>query len=372
VTLTHECNLRCSYCYGKCCNDFGGDDGSFGDIDYDLPDEISYPVSDLLAFTEKVPVENLIFYGGEPLLRVDRMREIMDTVPAARFMVQTNGLLLDRLRSDDLQRLHTLLVSIDGDEAVTDGYRGSGVYRRVLEQVQGALSRGFGGEVVARMTVGTATDLGSAVRHLLFDTGQLFDSVHWQLDAQFWRNDYDPKAFSRWVRSSYRPSLLSLLEEWISRMETDGTVLRIYPFLGVGESLLMGKTSGLRCGAGWAHLNVQTDGMLAACPAMAGMKRFYRGRLDSKEIDDVSLTEVVLNAPCDRCDMLPLCGGRCLYANATKLWGASGFRMVCETVRILINGLESMLPRIRRLIDDDVISPSAFSYTRFNSCEIIP
>jgi len=51
VTLTHECNLKCSYCYGKCCDDFGSDEGEddddgFVDVDYDLPDNISYGVSE--------------------------------------------------------------------------------------------------------------------------------------------------------------------------------------------------------------------------------------------------------------------------------------------------------------------------------------
>ncbi len=372
VTLTHECNLKCSYCYGKCCDDFGSDDGEdddgFGEVDYDLPDNISYGVSDLCAFAEKVPVENLIFYGGEPLLRLSTIYEMMDEVPAKRFMVQTNGLLLHQLESSYLRRLHTLLVSIDGDEAVTDGYRGRGVYRRVLEQVRLARERGFTGEVVARMTVGRQTDIDTQVLHLLLETGGLFDSVHWQLDAQFWRSDYDPKGFSQWVKRSYRPRLLNLIEEWVKRMETKYQVLHIYPFLGITETLLTGISPGLRCGSGWAQFTVQTNGALAACPAMLGMKRYYFGSIRS----GVQPSNATLGSPCSRCQTLQLCGGRCLYANVTKLWSETGFRLVCSTVKTLIDGLEDVLPRIQSLLKNGDLSVSDFEYTKFNSCEIIP
>jgi len=84
----------------------------------------------------KAKVGNLIFYGGEPLLRLDRMLEMMDSVEADRFMVQTNGLLLDRIEPKYLRKLHTILVSIDGDEMLTDFYRGKGVYKRVIENVK--------------------------------------------------------------------------------------------------------------------------------------------------------------------------------------------------------------------------------------------
>jgi len=373
VTLTHECNLKCSYCYGKCCDDFGSDEGEddddgFVDVDYDLPDNISYGVSDLRAFAEREPVENFIFYGGEPLLRLNTIYEMMDEVPAKRFMVQTNGLLLHQLEPSYLQRLHTLLVSIDGDEVVTDGYRGRGVYRQVLEQVRLARERGFTGEVVARMTVGRQTNIDTQVLHLLLETDGLFDSVHWQLDAQFWRSDYDPKGFSHWVRRSYRPRLLNLIEEWVKHMERKRRVLHIYPFLGVTETLLTGVPPGLRCGSGWAQLTVQTNGALAACPAMLGMKRYYFGSIRS----GIQLGNSTLGSPCSSCQTLQLCGGRCLYANITKLWSETGFRLVCSTVKTLTNGLEAALPRVQSLLKYGDLSLSDFEYTKFNSCEIIP
>ena len=368
VILTSFCNLKCWYCYGKCCKDIGS---SFDfEVDYSIPDEISYSIDLLKSFCSKAKVGNLIFYGGEPLLRLDKMFEIMDNVEAERFMVQTNGLLLDRIEPRYLRRLHTILVSIDGDEMLTDFYRGKGVYRRVIENVKIIRERGFKGEVIARMTVSQQTDIEASVKHLILECGSLFDSVHWQLDAQFWRSDYNPEAFSRWVEESYGPGLLRLIHLWADQITT-GRVLRIYPFLGVMETLLQGGEAGLRCGSGWAHYTIQTDGTIVPCPSMVGFKAYYLGNIRDTEPSALPTT-VKLNPPCNTCDILSICGGRCLYANITKLWGEEGFKLVCSTVKLLIDGLRCVKPLVEKALADGVIGLEDLAYTKFNSCEIIP
>jgi uncharacterized protein len=67
-----------------------------------------------------------------------------------------------------------------------------------------------------------------------------------------------------------------------------------------------------------------------------------------------------------------ICGGRCLYANITKLWGKEGFTQVCDTVRNMVNALEEVLPDIRSLIEIGRISLADFEYEKYNGCEIIP
>jgi len=220
------------------------------------------------------------------------------------------------------------------------------------------------------MTVGRRTEIDRQVWHLLFDEECMFDSVHWQLDAQFWRCDYDPEGFSEWVRLSYGPRLSKLIERWVRYMEEQGRVLKIYPLIGVAETLLTGEPTRLRCGAGWAQFNVQTDGTIVPCPAMSGMKDYYLGNLRDTRPEEVK--HVSVGPPCVECRLLWICGGRCLYANITKLWGEEGFRLICGTVELLIEGVKSVLPRLQRLMGDGKISISDFNYTKFNSCEVIP
>ena len=88
----------------------------------------------------------------------------MEEVPA-RFLVQTNGLMLDRLDSSLLSRFEGILVSVDGSRGITDGERGRGVYDRVIRNAAQIRQRGFRGDLVARMTVVQGSDIFDNVRH---------------------------------------------------------------------------------------------------------------------------------------------------------------------------------------------------------------
>jgi sulfatase maturation enzyme AslB (radical SAM superfamily) len=114
----------------------------------------------------------LTFYGGEPLLCVEEIKEVMDGVKAKGFMIQTNGLLLDRLEPKYVNRFHTILVSIDGDEELTDFYRGEGTFKKVIENLRLIKRDGFMGELIARMTVMEQTDIYRQVTWLLLRSTQ--------------------------------------------------------------------------------------------------------------------------------------------------------------------------------------------------------
>jgi uncharacterized protein len=370
ITLTTNCNLKCSYCYGKSCEDFGSDFHGLA-VDYSLPSEVAYDSEVLRNFLRKDRDTALIFYGGEPLLQLSKLREIMNTAPASRFIIQTNGLLLDRLEPEYVNRFDSIFVSLDGDEGLTDHCRGKGVYRRVARNLRLIRENGFKGEVVARMTVGEETEIDTQVLALLNDQELPISSVHWQLDALFWQNDYSKRRFSEWARTSYNPRLRRLIQVWVQRMRDTGEVLRFYPLLGVMQSLLLGESSRLRCGAGWIVFNIQTDGNITPCPVMAGMRDFYLGNI--RETDPGSLRDAkFVSEPCTQCQALPICGGRCLYANATKLWGNEGFRQVCATVTDMMNALQETLLEVRSLINSGRVRLDSFEYMKYNGCEIIP
>ena len=115
LILTDHCNLCCRYCRAKAFEDLeesgGGRDLT---IDEGLPLELEFDLNHLYEFLKKDPAATLTFYGGEPLLRADLIERIVRESPVQRFMVQTNGLLLDRLPAEILNRFTTILVSLDG------------------------------------------------------------------------------------------------------------------------------------------------------------------------------------------------------------------------------------------------------------------
>ena len=368
ITLTTECNLQCLYCYGKSCEDFGKDFNEF-DLDYSVPSSIAYKTESLLAFLKGASADStVIFYGGEPLLAQDKLKEIMDALPDRKFVLQTNGTLLDQLNSAYVNRFESIFVSLDGNETLTDQYRGAGTYRKVMSNLQAIRETGYSGEIVARMTVAEATEIDTQILDLI--RNPLISSVHWQLDALFWQNDYPKRQFAKWVQEDYNPRIRSLIENWVDHMRSDGEVWTIYPFNGICLSLLTNQPTNLRCGAGWFVFNIQTDGHITPCPVMAGMKDYYVG--DIMKDSPRTLRKVSVTEPCTSCDILTVCGGRCLYANVTKRWGTAGFDEVCQTVRNLVEGLTEAMPEIRRLLQSQEINLEDFKSPSYNGCEVIP
>jgi putative peptide-modifying radical SAM enzyme len=370
VILTTQCNLQCRYCFGEAVDDFDADFSGL-DVDYSLPKKASYTWRQLAKFCRRDADCILTFYGGEPLLCTNEIKQIMDTVKPKHFMIQTNGLLLDKLEPEYVNRFHTILVSIDGDEALTDYYRGKGTFRKVINNLRLIMQNGFQGELIARMTVMEQTDIHKQVTWLLDNSEFAFNSVHWQLNAGFWGNDYARRGFKRWSEKSYIPGLTQLARFWVNQMETKGIVLKLYPFLGIAHSLLHKEPTLLRCGGGWINYAIQTDGFIIPCPTMWGMKNYYLGHISTAEPLKLKQTPIS-NEPCTACDILNTCGGRCLYANITQRWKSNEYAAVCSTAKALVSTIEAELPRIKQFITNGKVSLSDFEFMKYNGCEIIP
>jgi len=372
VILATGCNLRCRYCFGESLDDFDEDFSDDLEVDYSLPCRVTYDVSVLRDFCGKDPDCVLTFYGGEPLLQLDSLRRIMDVVEPKLFMLQTNGVLLDRLESRYVNRFHTLLVSVDGDEGLTDYYRGQGTFRKVFENLKFIKRNGFNGELIARVTVMEQTDIYRQVRWLLENSEFSFTSIHWQLNAGFWGNDYPRRNFKEWSETNYIPGVRALVEFWVNTMEQEGRVLKLYPFLGIAYSMLYNEAVNfLRCGGGWVNYAIQTDGYILACPTMWGMSKHYLGHIS--DAHPLKLDKVfVSQPPCLGCEVLNMCGGRCYYANVTQRWSVDAYKEVCDTVKALISDVSCQIPRIKRLISEGKICLSDFDFIKYNGAEIIP
>lgn len=370
VILTGECNSQCRYCFGEAMEDTESDFPDL-DVDYSLPTKISYDIGLLGRFCRQDPECVLTFYGGEPLLCLDEIRQIMNEVRAKHFMIQTNGLLLDHLEPSYVNRFHTILVSLDGDEALTDFYRGKGTFRRIIENLKLIKRNGFNGELIARMTVMEQTDIYRQVKWLLNNDEFAFSSVHWQLNAGFWKNDFDRRDFEKWGEENYDPGIRKLVKFWVRAMKRDSTVLRLYPLLGIAQSLLHGEEESLlRCGGGWINYAIQTDGHIIICPTMWGIRNHYLGHIG--DTDPLSMKKVFVKEPCTECSILKICGGRCLYANITKRWNPEAYRLVCNTVRNLVDAITMEIPKVRKLISEGRVQSEDFEFTKYNGCEIIP
>jgi putative peptide-modifying radical SAM enzyme len=370
LILTDNCNLCCSYCRAKAFLDLEEcRDEQAVEIDGDIPVELAFDLELLYAFLKKDPSPTLTFYGGEPLLRADLIERIVREAPVQRFMMQTNGLLLDRLPAEIVNRFTTILVSLDGRKDLTDSNRGEGVYDKVIKNVRQLRKNGYTGELIARMTVTERTDIVDAVHWLSENPDYRFTSIHWQLDANF-TGDFSKRMFAEWAGSQYNPGIRTLVQDWVDHMETTGEVLTWYPFLDPMGDLLCDRPSLLRCGSGHANYSIMTDGHIAPCPVMIGMREFYVGHI--RNADPCRLDHIDIGGECKECRILSFCGGRCLYSNITRPWKTDERGLVCGTVENLRSVLIDALPRVRSLIAKGRITEADFLHEKFNGCEIIP
>ncbi len=153
----------------------------------DAPFESKVNIEKLKNFIKSS--DTLIFYGGEPLLKLEKIKEIMDNLNC-RFCIQTNGKLLNLLPKKYLMKFSKMLVSIDGTRERDKQNKGQGHYDLVLKNIKNIRVKGFKNEIVARMTIANS-DVFEQVKHLLGIKD--FDSVHWQIDAGFYKNDFNIK-----------------------------------------------------------------------------------------------------------------------------------------------------------------------------------
>ena len=372
LILTDECNLCCRYCRAKAFEVLEESDDETApiiDIDPDLPRDLDFDLDLLYKFLQKDPASTLTFYGGEPLMRADLIDRIVRESPVQRFMIQTNGMLLDRLEPEIVNRFSTILVSLDGGEALTDSNRGTGVYQKVMENIRRIRKNGYTGELIARMAVTERTDIAEAVHWLSYNPDYSFSSIHWQLDANF-AGDFARRTFAEWTKTSYNPGIRTLVADWVDHMELKGEVMKWYPFLDPMEDLLLNNKSHLRCGSGHANYSIMTDGHIAPCPVMIGMKEYYMG--DIRTADPQNLDRVFVGGECTGCEIYDFCGGRCLYSNITKPWNKAERKTVCRTVENLHSALTDSVPRVRALIERGTITLDDFAHEKFNGCEIIP
>ena len=142
VNIAHVCNMRCTYCFaGR--GEYGGDEGI-------MSLEVGKQAIDfLIAHSDKRKNLDIDFFGGEPLLGWQVIKDIVVYAREVekkhdkkfRFTLTTNGLLLD----DEViefanNQMHNVVLSLDGRPEINDMHRlmpdGSGSYDKVLKSFE--------------------------------------------------------------------------------------------------------------------------------------------------------------------------------------------------------------------------------------------
>lgn len=123
--LTEKCNLKCDYCaYGDMYNNYGIRQER--DLDLSLAFNLLDYMHGLMNISSKLNKNKPVyigFYGGEPSLKMDKIKEIVNYIEskwsneyAVIFSMTTNGLLLKQNITYFNQKGFELLISIDGNK----------------------------------------------------------------------------------------------------------------------------------------------------------------------------------------------------------------------------------------------------------------
>jgi uncharacterized protein len=333
-------------------------------FDFSSPLVSNININKLKEFLSKDPKAVLIFYGGEPLFEIEKIKEIIDNINIP-FRMQTNGKLLDKIPKDYLNKISKILISIDGTKKRTDSNKGNGTYEKVIDNLKLIRKNGYNGELIARMALSEFPDIYEQVSHLI--SLELFDSFHWQIDAGFYESDFNKEKFEKFA-DEYNKSLAILINDWMSNLKK-GKIIKIYPFIGIMDSLLKNEKTLLRCGAGHSGYAIGTDKKIFACPITNGITDFEAGNLST---NPKNLKVFEIQGNCPNCNIKNICGGRCLYWNYAELWPKVGNDLICKTIKHLISELKNNLPEIIGLIEKGIIKKSDFEYEKYFGPEIIP
>lgn len=129
ASITSSCNLHCTGCYSRA-HDACNDDKPQNQLSDD-------EWEDIFRQAKELGISFIVLAGGEPMLRRDvilkasRYHEIL-------FPIFTNGTMLDEEYYGLLDKNRNLVpvLSIEGNEDVTDFRRGKGVYKQLIDSME--------------------------------------------------------------------------------------------------------------------------------------------------------------------------------------------------------------------------------------------
>jgi len=128
LSITSQCNLTCTGCYAAATRTLCDNKGS-NSLNLEQWINIIEEASELGVF-------GFIIAGGEPFLMANLL-EISELFKDRLFLIVTNGTTLGEQEYKRLKHLKNtvIIVSIEGDQELTNLRRGSGVYEKVLSTI---------------------------------------------------------------------------------------------------------------------------------------------------------------------------------------------------------------------------------------------
>lgn len=338
--LSHDCNLRCKYCFAGT--------GTYHGQRMNMSQEVAYKTVDFLVANSgnRYNLE-IDFFGGEPLMNYQVLQNTVEYCKQMgvkhnknfKLTTTTNGVLLDSGISDYLNaEMDNVVLSLDGRKSINDSARptvnGKGSYDVIIDKIKYFTSiRGDKSYYVR----GTFTS-----DNLDFDKDVLF-----MADQGFTQISVEPVVLEAGhpmeLKDEHVPTLCDNYEklavEYVKRRSCDESWFSFFHFNVALDDGPCYKKRLVGCGAGDEYLAVTPDGNIYPCHQFAGEKQYLLGNVAEGKLDD-SVREqfrscnLTTKPDCVNCWAKYHCSGGC-SANAVHFNGDINkpYKMSCQLMK---------------------------------------
>lgn len=336
LLISQDCNLRCEYCFAET--------GDFGMGRSLMSLETGKKAIDFLL-EKSGNRENLEldFFGGEPLMNFDVVKEIVEYARMRekeygknfRFTVTTNGLLLTDDKIDFINKeMSNVVLSIDGRKCVNDRMRhrvdGTGCYDTIVEKFRKTIDSRGNKEYYVR---GTYTkynlDFSEDVFHL-YEQG--FDQISVEPVVA---PDTAPYALTE----KELPAIFAEYDKLAERLLENDKNGKHFNFFHFMLDLDQGPCAIKRlrgCGCGNEYVAISPNGDIYPCHQFVGIDEWKMGNLneetfDYKIKDYFASAHIYTKEECKKCWAKFYCSGGCnannyIYAGDVH----NAYKMSCE------------------------------------------
>jgi radical SAM protein with 4Fe4S-binding SPASM domain len=369
-TVTQECPFNCR----GCINALTAGKGNSGRSDFFPGENKGHGVErDLLGIARLIKDSGkntavIVYYGGEPMLRLDPMNHLFRDLPgmvgdsvSLKHMAITSGHYLEkaiRTCPDLISSMWLTALSIDGNEEQHNAMRRGTSLKKIRGQVE-ALNRVRQGEVLIWATLRPEMSL--------WDCFDSFMGFRNRAEAEhfFWHCDEGDGMIpdlSKYLEN-YRRDLGGIMEAYVEHMSR-GDLLSLIHVNDLLLYLFMKKRRGTTACAveRMENFDVIGDGKVHACadlPEAMSIGRILESGEIVFEADArervATIVSYKTDLGCNTCGVEPYCGGRCpVQANTGGIGRA---RQYCFMMREHVKTVKEHAPYIAHLMVEKGITP---------------
>ena len=319
IHICHDCNFRCRYCFA--------DEGAYHSKRESMSLETAKAAVDfLIKNSGKRKVLEMDFFGGEPLMNFDVLKQTVEYAKAEGakagkkflFTTTTNALLLnDEVIEFFNAEMENVVLSLDGRKEVHDAIRksinGKGTFDLIIDKIKKFISLRGDKSYYVRGTF-TAKNLDFA-KDVVFIAEQGVDSISMEPVVTEIPDLQITKEHIPTIEKEYE----NLCEEYL-RFHEEGKGFNFFHFnidLEGGPCLSKRVSA---CGAGNEYFSVVPNGDLYPCHQFAGDSDFKMGSV-SEGITRPDIREKFKNSclftrkKCENCFAKFICSGGCSANN---------------------------------------------------------